>query len=114
LTNATTDATLEVPKNAPVLDSSLRKLWEQIRSTAEVIQQLRQENRALKNQVEALGSQVVSLQREMEIKEQDMKRMKAERTQLIQAGSNNGFTDEEKEILKSKIKELIAKINSHL
>ncbi len=104
----------EVSKSPQTLELSLRKLWDKIRAAGELIQQLRQENASLKSRTDALVSELSSLRGNIVEREQEIKQLRAERTQLIQTSSGNGFSDEEKEILKSKIRELIAKINSHL
>ena len=109
-----TDVQPDTTKSSQSLESSLRKLWEKIKSASELIQQLRYERQQLKGQVLSLEEENASLRTDIGERDLEMKRLRAERQQLIQAGSNNGFTDEEKDILKGKIKDLIAKINSHL
>ncbi|TAK65416.1 MAG: hypothetical protein EPO24_02530 [Bacteroidetes bacterium] len=61
-----------------------------------------------------LESEVNTLKNQMSVKEQDMKRLRAEYSQLVDANENVAFTKEEKEILRNRIRDLIAKINSHL
>jgi predicted nucleic acid-binding Zn-ribbon protein len=114
LTNPVTDATLDVSKGAQTLESSLRSLWEKIKTASELIQQLKQEKEELIKQTSDLSGEVTSLRNDLSNKDLDIRKLKAERAQLIQVGSGNGFSDEEKEILKGRIRDLIAKINSHL
>jgi hypothetical protein len=114
LTNPVTDAAIDVSKDPQMLELSLRKLWDKIKASSELIQQLRQEKQGLNGQVDTLVVEVTSLKAVVSDKEMEIKRLKAERAQLIQVGSGNGFSDEEKEILKVRIRDLIAKINSHL
>lgn len=114
MTTPVTDVTPDVSKDAQTIESSVRKLWDKIKAASELIQQLKKEKQQLQRQVGSLTDDLASLRTEVNTMDQEIKRLRAERNQLIQAGSGNGFTDEEKEILKVKLKELIAKINSHL
>ena len=114
MTNPVTDVAPEVSKDAQTLESSLRKLWDKIKTSSELIQQLKQDKQDLNRQVDALAAEVAALKTDVADKDLEVRRLKAERAQLIQVGSGNGFTDEEKEILKVRIRDLIAKINSHL
>jgi predicted nucleic acid-binding Zn-ribbon protein len=114
LTNPVTDVAPDVSKETQTLEVSLRKLWDKIKTTSELIEQLKVEKQDLSRQVNALAAEVSSMKTEVSDKDLEIRRLKAERAQLIQVGSGNGFTDEEKEILKGRIKDLIAKINSHL
>jgi hypothetical protein len=47
-------------------------------------------------------------------RDQELKKLRAEHSQLLNAGDSKALTSEEKENLKNKIRDLIAKINSHL
>lgn len=96
------------------LEASLKHLWEKARAAAEAIAQLRDENTRLRSRLGELEDETLRLKSDTIRKEQEIKRIQAEHAQL--ATSLNGtdtFTNEEKEALKNRIKELIAKINSH-
>jgi len=63
---------------------------------------------------EKLEGELNSTRNQLSLREQDLKRLKAEYSQLVNANENVAFTKEEKEILRNRIRDLIAKINSHL
>lgn len=97
------------------IESALKHLWEKVRIAAERISQLREQNETYRTHMEHLEQEIVRLRSELTQKEQEMKRLKADHSQLASSlGDNNILTPEEKESLKTRIKELIAKINSHL
>lgn len=97
------------------IESALKHLWEKVRLATERIAQLREQNEAYRSQVEYLEKEIVRLRNESTQKEQEMKRLKADHSELTDSiGGDNILTSEEREALKSRIKELIAKINSHL
>ena len=98
-----------------LFESGFKQLWERIRATTEFISQLRERNQKYQGQIERLESDVVRMRSELNQREQELKRLKLDHAQL--SGSlrdNNVLTSEEKESLKNRIKDLIAKINSHL
>lgn len=101
-------------KQPPAIETALRLLWEKIRTAAETIQILRRDKAELQARIAVLERETVQLRSEASAREQEVKRLRAERAQLLQADANVRFTDEEKEILKGRIRDLIAKINSHL
>lgn len=120
-----TEVPVDVSKNSTAIESSLKKLWGKIKIATELIERLRSEKDQLSGRISTLEGELTMLQGKMDsldretkneigAKEQEIRQLRAERNQLIQASSNNGFTDEEKDVLKGKIKDLIAKINSHL
>ena len=83
-----------------------------------LITQLRQEKESLSVRAAELGGEAERLRTELSEREQELKRLRAEHTQLVNArngaGSRDAITAEEREMLKGRIRELIAKINSHL
>lgn len=103
-----------VSNEPQALDAALKRLWEKIRNAGEMLRALRQEKKELSDRLAALERELDALRSESIVREQEMKRLRAERAQLLQADANVRFTDEEKEILKGRIRDLIAKINSHL
>jgi peptidoglycan hydrolase CwlO-like protein len=96
------------------IEVEIKRLWDKIRKTSEVIFMLRDELQTLKNQFSELQQKYDDAKNSIGIKEQEYSRLRAEYTRL---GSNVGeetFSQQEKEALKNRISELIAKINSHL
>ena len=67
--------------------------------------------REVRGQLEA---ELTTTRGQLSTRDQDMKRLRAEYSQIVNANENVAFTKEEKEILRNRIRELIAKINSHL
>jgi predicted nucleic acid-binding Zn-ribbon protein len=96
------------------IEIEIKRLWDKIRKASEVIFMLRDEIQTIKNQNSELQQKYEDLKTTMGSKEQEYARIRAEYTRL---GSNIGgetFSPQEKEALKNRILELIAKINSHL
>lgn len=105
---------VETGKSAQSLEDALRVLWDRVRAAADMVTRLKQEKRAMFGQVSTLEREVASLRSELQTREQEMKRLRQEHTQLLNAQSSAGFTPDERENLKNKIRDLVAKINSHL
>lgn len=97
------------------LEAALKHLWEKARAAAGAIAELREENTRLRARLGELEDETLRLKSDSIRKEQEIKRLQAEHSQLADSLTGTStFTNEEKEALKSKIKELISKINSHL
>ncbi len=114
-----------IVKDSQLLDEIFKPVWEKIRRAAELIQELREEKGRLSerisdmeistsHRIENLEGELKSLRQELTLREQELKRVKAENSQLSSTNGREIFSIEEKEILKDRIRELIAKINSHL
>lgn len=100
--------------NASV-EVALKHLWEKIRIATELISQLREQNELYRTQKEGFEQEVIRLRNALAQKDQELKQLKANHSALTNSiGGNNILTSEEKEALKARIKELIARINSHL
>lgn len=95
-------------------DDYLRTLWERVRVAGELIQELRVAKKSLGERVVDLEKELLTVKSEIQQREQELKRIRAERDQLLSAGGNMGFTEDERTKLKVKIHGLISKINSHL
>lgn len=108
------DIQVGVSKQPQTIEMGLKRLWEKIRTAADTIRTLRQEKAEMTVRIAALEREVGTLRNEATNREQEIKRLRAERAQLLSAEANVRFSDEEKDILKSRIRELIATINSHL
>ena len=95
------------------VEGSLKALWEAARRAGELIAQLRGENRVLSTKAEELQREVTQLQQELVKKDQIISKLSAE-----QAGAQSKravhFADGERELLASKVRDLLAKIESYL
>jgi uncharacterized coiled-coil DUF342 family protein len=96
------------PPGTTPLDEAFQALWDRARRTADVIQQLREERRALTAQVEQLRNEVRVLQQEVQNKDDQIKRVAQEAT--ASAGLGNG----ERQALVARAKDLLAKIEAYL
>ena len=105
---------VEVVKDAQLLEDALKALWEKARSISELVSQLKEEKKSDHERERVLQQEVESLRSLLANKEQELKRLKAEHVQLVNSNGNNMLSEEEKENLKNKIRDIIAKINSHL
>ena len=103
-----------VANEQSVLEGALNLVWGKIRTTSDLITELKQSQRSLSEKVEVLEKEVLSLRSDVVKKEQELRHLKVEYAQHLDSRGNNEFTSEENEQWKSKIKDLIAKINSHL
>ena len=108
------EVALEKEKDAQLLQDMLKILWERAQSISELVARLREEKRTQQERERELGQELESLRSAISSREQELKRLRSEHIQLINSNGNNMLTQEEKENLKSKIRDLIAKINSHL
>lgn len=102
------------PKEHVTLEIALRQMWEKVRTAGETLSKLQGENKDLTERNSEIDRQLAALRIDLAGKEQELKRLKAEHTQLLSTNGKGSLSDLEKENLKSKIRELIAKINSHI
>lgn len=107
------DAEMANKKDLRQLEDSLQKLWEKARLVSDSLLRLKTENQELKNRIASLESKEQRWDEELQRRERDLEQIRA---QLAQAQSNGSslFSKEESEALKSRLKELITKINSRL
>jgi chromosome segregation ATPase len=107
------DAEMANKKDLRQLEDSLQKLWEKARLVSDSLLRLKTENQELKNRIVSLESKEQRWTEELQRRERDLEQIRA---QLAQAQSNGSslFSKEESEALKSRLKELITKINSRL
>ena len=96
------------------MEEALKSVWDKIRLAAHLITQLREEKRVLSTRVADLERQVGSLRSEAQNRDQELKRLRSEHSQLLNANGQKSFTAEEKETIRIRIRELISKINSYL
>lgn len=94
------------------LEGVFRTLWERVKKAAELIEHLKEENRTLRSNTAQLEEQLSNLKNELMTKEGALREMNEERLQVLSSGDSL-FSEQEREALKQKIRELIASINSH-
>lgn len=95
------------------LEGTFRTLWDRVRKAAELIEHLKAENRSLCSKNAQLEQQLADLKAELGEKDEAL-RVVTEHHQEALSHSDNLFSESEKEAVKSRIRELIGKINSHL
>lgn len=95
------------------LELTLQRLWEKARRISEIIISLKEENKALRGRVEDFERVEQQLKGQLQERERELERIRVELGRM-QSNGNEFFSKEEKEALKVRIKELIAKINSRL
>ena len=95
------------------LEGVFQTLWDRVRKAAELIDCLKEENRTLHGNSTRLEEQVAKLRRELIEKEETLRKMEEQHLQVL-SHNNNLFSEEEKQALKSRIKELLTRINTHI
>jgi len=95
------------------LEDALQILWDKARLVSDVLLRLKEENKELQNRILSLELKEHRSMEELQRREHDLNEI---RTQLEHAQSNGNsfFSKEESEVLKSRLKELIVKINSRV
>jgi SMC interacting uncharacterized protein involved in chromosome segregation len=96
------------------LELALKTMWEKARAAADLIARLQTEKTDLQSAVREFEGSLSALRSDMLAREQELKRLRAEHAQLSSLDGKNVFSEEEKEMFRGKIKDLISKINSHL
>jgi len=101
--------------DARTIDSALKGLWEKARRAGELLAQIKDENRDLRTQAEELRRQLQQIQQELARKDQMIHQLSAE---LAGAQSESKravlFANGERELLATRVKDLLAKIESYL
>jgi predicted nucleic acid-binding Zn-ribbon protein len=107
------DAETAEKKDLRQLEESLQSLWEKARLVSELLLRLKAENKELHSKLSGLELKEQRWAEELRRREQEIEEV---REQLAHAQSNGSslFSKEESEVLKSRLKELIVKINSRL
>ena len=109
-----TEKEIDLPRDGTTLEDGLKQVWEKVRAAGDLIVQLREEKKSLGARTKALEGELGALQTELSSREQELKRVRSEYVQLVSSNGHNVLSEEEKENLKNKIRDLLAKINSHL
>ena len=100
-------------KDLKSLEMALQILWDKARMVSEALVQLKETNAVLRRRVAELEGNEQRTKEELLGRERELERLRHEALRL-QSNGNETLTKEEKEALKARIKDLIAKINSHL
>ncbi|MBI3788559.1 MAG: hypothetical protein HY276_09950 [Ignavibacteriales bacterium] len=100
-------------KDTKSLEPVLQLLWEKARRVSEAIMKLKEENASLHGRIGELEGTEKHLKEVLADRERELERARQDALRF-QSNGNDSFTKEEKEALKSRIKELIARINSRL
>jgi chromosome segregation ATPase len=101
-------------KDLGSLELALKTMWEKARAAADMIARLQSEKSELQITLRELERSASGLRSEMTAKDQELKRLRAEHAQLSNLDAKNVFSEEEKEMFRTKIRDMISKINSHL
>ncbi len=121
----TAETEAAIAKDSQLLEEIFKPVWEKVRKAGELIHQLQGENgrlnhkladleRTSSQKIQSLEQDLTALREELLVREQELKKVRNENTQLIGDNGQHMFSHEEREILKERIRELIAKINSYL
>lgn len=96
------------------VETQLRDLWERLRVLAQHVHDLRDEKKTLIDKIAFLEQDLENHKVGLQKKDNEIRSLRAEHLQLVNSSGKNALTDEEKEYLKSRIRDLIVKINSYL
>jgi len=95
------------------IENTLKAFWEKAHAAADLISTYRAEIHSYQERQKLVEKELQSLRNELQVRDQEIKRLRTEHAHL--AGMHNtGFTPEERENLKNRIKDLLSKLNSHL
>jgi predicted nucleic acid-binding Zn-ribbon protein len=107
------DAEMTGKKDLRQLEESLQSLWEKARLVSDLLLRLKTENKELQSKLSGLELKERRWTEEIRQREQEMEEVRA-RLAHAQSNGKSLFSKEESEALKSRLKELIVKINSRL
>lgn len=112
--NQDTEIETTLAHDAKAFEEILKVLWDKVRAAAGLVASMREEKQSLQERLLAVNNQLEALQNELHNKEQEIRKLRADLARSSNHDSAFGFSNEEREILRARIRELIAKINSHL
>jgi chromosome segregation ATPase len=95
------------------LEAVFKSVWDRVRKAAELIEGLKEENRSLRDRVSQLEDHLAGVKRELSEKDDAIRQLREQNLQAPVRG-DNVISEEERDMLKSRIKELLTKLNSHL
>ena len=121
----TAETEAAIAKESQLLEEIFKPVWEKVRKAGELIHQLQADNERLSHKladlersssqkIQSLEGELKSIRDELLAREQEIKKVRTENTQLMGNDGQHMFSYEEREIIKERIRELIAKINSYL
>jgi hypothetical protein len=100
-------------KTGTRIENTLKTFWEKAHAAADLLSTYRAEIHSYRERQSLIEKELQTLRNDIQSKDQEIKRLRVEHAQL--AGSQHtGFTSEERENLKNRIKDLLSKLNSHL
>jgi hypothetical protein len=100
-------------KDLKRLEETLSVLWEKARRVSDVLLRLKAENKELQDRISSLELQERRSGEELQRRERDLVEIREELSR-VQSNGSSLFSKEESEILKTRLKELIFKINSRV
>lgn len=101
-------------KDGVAVEEELKAVWEKVRLATHLIAQLRDEKRTITTRAEELERQVAALRSDLQARDAEIKRIRAEHAHIASSNGQQSFSEEEREAIKNRIRELISKINSYL
>jgi uncharacterized coiled-coil DUF342 family protein len=110
--NAPVSTSSQQSADVRAVEQALKGLWERVRRAGDIIQQLREERRALLSQVDQLRSDVQHLQEELGRKDQVLRKAQSERA--TPAGDTASLSNGDREAMARKVKELLQKLDAYL
>jgi uncharacterized coiled-coil DUF342 family protein len=96
------------------VEIALKALWERVRRAGDIIQQLREERRALLSQVDQLRGDVQHLQEELAQKDQSLRKALSERAVPSTSADAVSLSNGDRELMARKVKELLQKLDAYL
>jgi len=102
-----------VPRALQGVEVGLRRLWEKARRAGELIAQLRAEKADLDLKVEQLEGEITQLKEQLAMKEELVRTM-SEKESLAEATGGGIMVDGDREAFRTKVKELLARIDGYL
>jgi len=96
-----------------VLESPLKLLWERTRRAGELISQLRQEKHGLQERLSDIEQELARLKEHLSQKEDQVRKLT---TDLAQQAAVDAvmFSDGDRQMLTTKVKDLLAKLEGYL
>ena len=107
------DTEITDKKSLRNLEDALQILWDKARQVSEVLLRLKAENKELQNRILSLELNERRSMEELQRRERELNEIRMQ-LQHTQSNGSSLFSKEESEVLKSRLKELILKINSRV
>jgi len=104
-------ATVQVDVEA--VEAALRGLWDRTRKAGELISELRGENTSLRSQIDGLRKELDGLRHEIARKDESFARLQAQR-EGEEARREAIMANGERDLLATRVRDLIAKLDAYL